>query len=173
MARLFLFIKYFLVILVIAIIGVVASLAFVDFKYFQPILKNYDLAVALPESLPRLLDAESGNALKYSVARAMLADSRSKARGHLTNAIWGSFVGLHLTKSEQHAVFASRAYLGKNVYGFQQASKHFYSKGLLDITPQEAALLVARLRSPSHAIKHPEQNKNSAEDLLLKAGYGT
>lgn len=171
MTRLFLFAKYLLVMLVVAMLGLVAVLAYCDVKYFQPTLTNYNLQVAMPESLPRLLDAASGDALKYHVARIVLVDSHYEPRGHFINAIWTGLVSLHLTKSEQHAVIAARGYVGHRVFGFEQASAHFYSKNLLDITPTEAALLVARLHSPSQAIRSPEKHKERAEDLLSRAGY--
>lgn len=65
----------------------------------------------------------------------------------------------HFSQRQVLTIYLNRIYLGENTYGMEDASRRYFGKHALDLSLDEAALLVGLIRSPSHdsPITHPDR----------------
>lgn len=168
-------IKYLLVIFIAFTLTVILALAYYDYQYFQPRIKSYDQIKPLPDAIFRLLDAEHGEALKFSAGKELIPEINANRAGvgHLKRYIWGVFTGFHLSHEKQVQVIVSTAYFDRDIYGFHNAANKFFDKTLQELSVDELALLVVRSRSPSYYNENQSSLEKKAAVLLSRAGYAS
>lgn len=78
-------------------------------------------------------------------------------------------------KREILAMYLNQIYLGSGLYGVEAAAQGYFGRSVRELAPEEAALLVALVKSPEgyNPRKHPEravQRRNIALNVLADAG---
>jgi len=83
---------------------------------------------------------------------------------------------LKYTKDEILSIYLNRVYLGAGTYGFEAASRRYFSKSAREVTPAEAAMLAGLLKAPSRFA--PTSDLSVARDraavvidLMVEEGY--
>lgn len=105
---------------------------------------------------------------------------RCMLRWHIETAVTTAVVAHVFTPEDLLQIYAHEAYFGKvngvQVYGVEGASAAYFRKTSRDLTPAEAALLIALLPSPnafspfSHAARAIER-RNRLLTQMLRRGY--
>jgi len=72
------------------------------------------------------------------------------------------------TKEEMLILYLNTVSFGEDTYGIGTACERFFSTNAKDIQPEEAAVLVGMLKSPTyyHPIKHPERSKRRRNTVI-------
>jgi len=125
----------------------------------------------------------------YGILRATLIDSRSKevkqgastitqqlarslfpkvgrkntAERKIKEIIVALKVEAFYSKNEILKTYLNRVYLGQDLYGFEDAAQFYFEKSARNLSPEEAATLVAMLPAPN--IYNPVQNYNKTLEL--------
>lgn len=86
----------------------------------------------------------------------------------LTELSVGLLLPVHLTNNEMLALFVSRAGMGEGTRGFSQASAKYLGMPLENVTPEQAARLVAISHAPTAYIDSPERLQQATQRLLRK-----
>jgi Transglycosylase len=173
--------------LLAVVLGIVIATAAISVTIFeatvvQPALGNvHDLLLSatpsewkLPEPVERILHREPGARIKYLVARNLLAaepndgERMSTTQRQFAELGLGLSLEVHLTSRELHAVYASQAYMGPGVRGFDQAARQYLGIQLHDVTLSQAAFLVAVAHGPSAYLESPERLERRVQYLLAK-----
>ncbi|AEH50314.1 transglycosylase domain-containing protein [Pseudothermotoga thermarum] len=136
----------------------------------------FGIARAIVRNINRGTIAEGGSTITQQLARTLyLSPERSWSR-----KIRETFIALWLerirTKDEILEMYLNSVYLGNGLYGFASASKYYFGKDLSQINLQEAAVLVATVRSPGNynPFKNPEVSKKVATTVInamVREGY--
>ncbi len=136
----------------------------------------FGIARAIVRNINSGTIAEGGSTITQQLARTLyLSPERLWSR-----KIKEIFIALWLertrTKDEILEMYLNSVYLGNGLYGFASASKYYFGKDLSQITLQEAAILVATVRSPGNynPFKNPELSKRAATSVInamVREGY--
>jgi TonB family protein len=81
----------------------------------------------------------------------------------------------HFNQRQVLTIYLNRVYLGQNTYGVEDASMRYFGKHTSDLSLDEAALIAALVRSPSHdsPIEHLEravERRNWVIDQMTSQG---
>jgi membrane peptidoglycan carboxypeptidase len=78
------------------------------------------------------------------------------------------------TKKQILTAYLNIAYFGDQTYGVQAAAQHYFNKNATDLTPQEAASILAIVQSPNtRNLSDPKlyDGNQSRRDVILKSMY--
>lgn len=125
-----------------------------------------------PSAVVDMVHRAYGSHLKYLVARDALAASPSQVDGlsHLSRQFTelglGLLLPLHLSEPQVATAYLSWAYMGPGVRGFAVASDRYLKVPLENLTPAQAARLVAIAHAPSAYLASPERLDRRTRYLL-------
>lgn len=155
-------------------------LALYDLTAFQPhaaavaaIIADADPENADPPPLVRelLLAAYAGKSgLAAPVARQLLMDKGHvrMREWHMTFFLWSHLVCLHYSEAEIAAVFAARAYVGAGQYGLNAAALARFAKPLSQLSPEEAAEIIAITWSPPGMLENAAWLERRKKAILTR-----
>jgi membrane peptidoglycan carboxypeptidase len=87
---------------------------------------------------------------------------------HALNLSWWLCTSLHLSEQEQLTVYLSLAPMGNGIEGFSNASTTIVGVPLGEVTPEQAATLLAVSKSPAN-LEQPNRLARQAAALLQRA----
>jgi hypothetical protein len=148
---------------ILAVLAVFAAFAAYDLVVFQPRRPQIEalLSRAAPEerttppALAALLRASlhggtAAHSAQLLVRELAVPRLGSGAAGwHLTTILWQTCMALHVPSSEQLALIAARAPMGRQMKGFAAAADAYFSKPLSSLDREQLTFLVAVSKSPS------------------------
>jgi penicillin-binding protein 1A len=92
---------------------------------------------------------QGGSTLTQQLARAGQISSRRTFERKLREALVASRLEQRYSKEEILEAYLNTVYFGEGFYGVEAASRGYFGKSAASLTPDEAALLAALVRSPS------------------------
>jgi len=128
-----------------------------------------------PDSIRRVLRASYSDHFGSHVARLLMQELNAEPAGggmlwwHLSGALWGGLVKLHLSESEQITLFLALSYMGGDVKGFSKASTALVGVPLGAVSVDQAARLVTVGKAPAIYLKSPERLRRQSEALAQRA----
>ncbi len=150
-------------------------LIYYDLVFFQPALASTrqriqsEPPLQVSPVLEHYLESAYSQTIEFQAAKVLLHQSDFGGGDGWRSFLWGKLVDLHLSKQEQVAVVVSLAYMGSHRYGFTAASQARYEKSAEQLSPIEAATLVALMSAPSYYESRPEMLIERRDQLLAKA----
>ncbi len=161
-----------------------AIIATEDSRFFQH--NGFDAPRFLKASIQQVLGRGGGGASTLTMQLAKLAFTDYKLTEGLAGII-RKFTDIYIavfkmeknfTKEEIIEYYVNTPCLGGNIYGVQQASKHYFGKDVKDLNLVEAAQIAGMFQSPNGY--NPFYNPNDANDrkntvlyLMKRHGYIT
>jgi 1A family penicillin-binding protein len=91
---------------------------------------------------------EGGSTITQQLARASLSPERTYDR-KIREILTATEIEHRYTKTQILEEYLNTVYLGEGYYGVEAASRGYFGKSAADLSPHEAALLAALVRSPS------------------------
>jgi Transglycosylase len=172
MIKMYRYIKLTLIVSFILLCLPFVLIAGYDIFYFQSKLQTtLDSANTATQtfspSFIKLADIHYGRYLPAIVAITL--DATSPQRNNIRIYINSKLLDFHLTRAEQLKIVASKMYLGKNYYGFQDAAIGMYNKPFQSLSAEETAKLITLYKSSNYYLKHPEKHLEATERLLAHA----
>ncbi len=126
---------------------------------------------ALARNLRSFNYDEGFSTITMQLARNVFPEhlSREKTlRRKLWEVVLARDIERSFTKEEILELYLNQIYLGEGLYGVEAAAQGYFGKSASDLRPQEAALLAALPKAPTHY--NPRRNPDSARrrrDLVL------
>jgi penicillin-binding protein 1A len=99
--------------------------------------------------------------VKFSLLSSDRTLERKKKEAWLALAL-----ELSLSKNEILERYLSSAYFGRGCYGLRAAAKEYYKSSVSDLSLQQAAYLVALLKSPTYLVENPKAAEERAETVF-------
>jgi hypothetical protein len=162
-------------------LGTVALLIAIDLSIYQPhraqvqqVLANAASAEKHPpQSVLHVIKASHIN-VGALAARTLVRKfevspfHRGMLQWHALNLSWWLCTSLHLSEQEQLTVYLSLAPMGNGIEGFSNASTTIVGVPLGEVTPEQAATLLAVSKSPAN-LEQPNRLARQAAALLQRA----
>lgn len=107
------------------------------------------MAGALLVDVASLSFAQGASTLTQQLARNLYLSREKSIARKLREVLTAIQIERNYSKDEILEMYLTQAYFGHGAYGVQQASRRFFGLGAADLSPAQAALLVAQLKAPS------------------------
>jgi penicillin-binding protein 2A len=104
--------------------------------------------------------AEGGSTITQQLAKNLFLSSDKSLTRKLKEAAYALKIDLSYNKNEILELYLNRIYFGDGCWGIQEASQHYFSKDVGQLSLEEYALLAAIPKGPSHY--SPIGNKENA-----------
>ncbi len=104
--------------------------------------------------------AEGGSTITQQLAKNMFLPSDKSINRKLKEAAYALKIDLTYDKDNILTLYLNKIYFGEGCWGVQAASKTYFGKDVSELTLEEAALLAALPKAPTHY--SPVKNKESA-----------
>lgn len=158
-----------------------AIIATEDSRFFQH--NGFDAPRFLKASVSQLLGKGGGGASTLTMQLSKLAFTSTKDEG--IEGIIRKFTDIYMavfkmekyfTKEQIIEYYVNNPCLGGNIYGVQQASKHYFGKDVKDLNLVEAAQIAGMFQSPNGYNPYYNPNdanarKNTVLYLMKRHGY--
>ncbi|AJC73716.1 penicillin-binding protein [Pseudothermotoga hypogea DSM 11164 = NBRC 106472] len=144
--------------------------------YYHAGVDPIGIARAIVRNISSMSINEGGSTITQQLARTLYLTPTVTWQRKLKELFIALWLERHRTKEEILQMYINSVYMGNGLYGFASASRYYFGKELGDVTLNEAAILVAVVRSPENF--NPLRNWNISRlkaktvlDALLKEGY--
>jgi penicillin-binding protein 2A len=118
------------------------------------------IARALVRDLRAGSFAEGGSTITQQLAKNMFLPSDKSLGRKFKEAAYAIKIDTFYTKDDILELYLNRIYFGEGCWGVQRASKTYFHKDVSNLTLEEAALLAALPKAPTHY--SPIKNKDNA-----------
>ena len=129
------------------------------------------LDAAPPQLIRDLIDADTNSPTPHAARMVVyrVYPTRSNTR-YVREMLWSILLPMHFGKSGMYGLFATLASNGTD-HGLSSLSIREYGKELDQLSPMEAAKVVAVTRAPSWYLSDRDRLKQRALVLLQKSGH--
>jgi hypothetical protein len=132
---------------------------------------------APPAQVRALIDASHtspraarGRAAALVVRRLGLAEESSALGRHTHELLWAVLLPYHLESSDLYGLYASLSPVGTG-HGLNQLAVQQFGLSLSQLTPEQAASVVASTFAPGYLARHPEKLAARRDMLLERTGH--
>lgn len=103
-----------------------------------------------------------GSTITQQVAKNFLLTNEKTLARKMKEAVLAFKIEKKYSKRKILELYLNDIYLGSGMYGIASASRHYFNKALIDLTPPEVAYLAALPKAPNayNVERHPEQALN-------------
>lgn len=93
---------------------------------------------------------QGASTLSQQLARGLFLTKEKKIIRKIRELLLAIQIEYTYTKNEILEMYMNHMYFGHGAYGVQAASRKYFGKDVVSVTPEESALLVALLKAPNH-----------------------
>ncbi|MBO0800281.1 MAG: PBP1A family penicillin-binding protein, partial [Blastocatellia bacterium] len=154
-----------------------AILAIEDTRFYDHVgIDPFRIIGAALQNLVRNRRAQGASTLTQQLAREIFLNREKTYTRKLKEIMYALQIERLYTKEQIFTLYCNKIFLGGGAYGFQAASKYYFSKELKDLSLEQYALLAALPKGPQQfsPIQHAKDAKNRRNLVLQSmadAGY--
>lgn len=119
---------------------------------------------------------QGASTITQQLVRLLFFDAKKTFVRKVKEQIFALLVEFQFTKNQILETYLNHVYFGHGIYGVQAAAQRFWNKNVQDLTLDEAAVLAAMVRSPSHYSPisfpaHSQKRRNIVLRLMQRRGF--
>ena len=120
-----------------------------------------------PEIIRDLIDANVGSPTPHAtrLVTSLVYSGLSQGQWHVRNALWGVLLPMHFDKSQMYGFYSVLSYNGID-HGLSNFARREYGKSLGQLSPVQAATVVAITHAPTAYLRDRSRLDRRAKVLL-------
>jgi penicillin-binding protein 1A len=154
-----------------------AILAIEDTRFYDHLgIDPFRIMGAALQNLVRNRRAQGASTLTQQLAREIFLTREKTYSRKLKEIMYALQIERLYTKEQILTLYCNKIFLGGGAYGFEAASRYYFSRTLKDLSLEQYALLAALPKgpqqfSPIHRAKEARNRRNLVLQSMVDAGY--